>query len=64
MMDNIYNKGAERFKDLELSLLNDIVLYTGTGRAKQYALELFATQEIIKTLEARTAPVAIKASKK
>lgn len=54
MMDD-YTKGLERFKKLEISLLRDINLYTGTGRARQYAQDLFATQEIIKTLEAKTA---------
>ena len=55
MMNEDYKKGIERFKELELSLLHDINLYTGTGRARQYAQDLFATQEIIKTLEAKVA---------
>jgi len=64
MMNEDYKKGIDRFKELETSLLRDINLYTGTGRARQYAQDLFATQEIIKTLEAKVAPVTNKASSK
>lgn len=54
-VNKCFTDGIERFKELELSLLHDINLYTGTGRARQYAQDLFATQEIIKTLEAKVA---------
>jgi len=63
-MNEDYKKGIDRFKELETALLRDINLYTGTGRARQYAQDLFAAQEIIKTLEAKVAPVTNKASKK
>lgn len=50
-----YSISVQRFKDLEEAILNDVSTSTGTVRARQLGLDLFAAQEVVKTLEGKLA---------
>jgi hypothetical protein len=48
-----YSVSIQRFKDLEEAILNDVSTSTGTVRARQLGQDLFAAQEVVKTLEGK-----------